>query len=428
LSRNINTRKTILSEDDLALQSTQKGKLLFTKVRNRLCALLIQKERLTAARIFPENASKIGAIYLGKVKNVVKNIDACFVEIAGGEICFLPMKETKGAFLTNRIPDGRILEGDELLVQIVRDAQKTKQASVTAQISISNEVFAISLGKPGVGYSGKLSKEKKEELKAYVKQQNLLKELCPSEILPFDPDKLFVGMVIRTKAGELSEEEWSESFREISTDWVSILKNACHRTCFSCLKEATADFEAVVQQLVYPYEYEEILTDSQILYTELSEYIVKKLPEKTVRLYEDESFPLTKLYALESKLDTALEPRVWLKSGGYLVIEPTEALTVIDVNSGKYEAKKSNQEAIYRINCEAAEEIALQLRLRNLSGIIVVDFINMNSKEQQEELLELLRKFVHRDKQKTAVVDMTSLGLVEITRKKEYKPLHEQLL
>lgn len=420
MSRSINTRKTTLSEDDLALQSTQKGKLLFTKVRNRLCALLIQKDRLTAARIFPENAGKIGAIYLGKVKNVVKNIDACFVEIAEGEICFLPMKDAKDAFLTNRIPDGRILEGDELLVQIVRDAQKTKQVSVTAQISISNEVFAISLGKPGVGYSGKLSKEKKEELKAYVKQQNLLKEL--------NPFKLSVGMVIRTKAGALAEEEWNKSFREISTDWVSLFENACHRTCFTCLREAPADFEAVLQQLVYPYEYEEIITDNQRLYQKLTEYIARNIPEKKVRLYEDESFPLTRLYALESKISTALEPRVWLKSGGYLVIEPTEALTVIDVNSGKYEAKKSNQEAIYRINCEAAEEIALQLRLRNLSGIIVADFINMESQEHREALLELLRKFVYRDKQRTMVVDMTPLGLVEITRKKEYKPLHEQLL
>ncbi|MBO5486627.1 MAG: hypothetical protein J5988_06835, partial [Eubacterium sp.] len=234
MSRNINTTRHSLTEEEIALQSTQNGKLLFTKVRDRLCALLIQQERLTTARVLPENASKIGAIYLGKVKNVVKNIDACFVEIADGEICFLPMKETKGAFLTNRIPDGRILEGDELLVQITRDAQKTKQASVTAQISISNDVFAISLGKPGVGYSGKLSMQEKERIKEFVQKNELLSKLYSFDVSSNSLDKNNLGMVVRTKAGECSDGQLEEFFREISTDWVSLLKNACHRTCFSC--------------------------------------------------------------------------------------------------------------------------------------------------------------------------------------------------
>ena len=136
---------------------------------------------------------------------------------------------------------------------------------------------------------------------------------------------------------------------------------------------------------------------------------------------------LGKLYGLDSKADMALGTRVWLKSGGYLVIEPTEAMTVIDVNSGKYEAGKGTQETAFRINCEAAEEIALQLRLRNLSGMILVDFINMDSKEREEQLLQQLKSAVQGDKQKTNVIDMTALGLVEITRKKSYKPLREQL-
>ena len=122
----------------------------------------------------------------------------------------------------------------------------------------------------------------------------------------------------------------------------------------------------------------------------------------------------------------ALERRVWLKSGGYLIIEPTEALTVIDVNSGKYEARKGYGETCRKINLEAAEEIALQLRLRNLSGMILVDFINMEEEEEKTELLSCLRKLVKSDKVKTTVVDMTPLGLVEITRKKVNKPLAEQ--
>lgn len=146
-----------------------------------------------------------------------------------------------------------------------------------------------------------------------------------------------------------------------------------------------------------------------------------------VRLYQDSMLSLSTLYSLEGKLKTALDSRVWLKSGGYLVIEPTEALTVIDVNSGKYESEKNPQDAYRQINLEAAAEVAFQLRLRNLSGIIIVDFINMQSPSDNARLLYVLRDLVKRDGVKTTVVDMTPLGLVEITRKKISKPLREQL-
>ena len=125
-------------------------------------------------------------------------------------------------------------------------------------------------------------------------------------------------------------------------------------------------------------------------------------------------------------MERALEKKVWLKSGGYLVIEPTEAMVVIDVNSGKYSAKKQQRETIFRINREAAEEIARQLRLRNLSGIILVDFIDMDDPEDREALLRFLGGILKEDPVKTILVDMTPLGLVEITRKKVRKPLYEQ--
>ena len=125
-------------------------------------------------------------------------------------------------------------------------------------------------------------------------------------------------------------------------------------------------------------------------------------------------------------MKTALSSKVWLKSGGYLVIEPTEALTVIDVNSGKYESGREAQDTYRKINLEAAEEVAFQLRLRNLSGIIIVDFINMRSRDDNNMLLQTLRKFVKQDRVNTTIVDMTPLGLVEITRKRTSRPLREQ--
>lgn len=346
MSRHIIANKTTLNEEEKQLRNTSTGKIIFTRGRGRMCAFLIQDGCLRAVQVLEETPSKIGAVYIGKVKNVVKNINACFVEIADGELCFLSLKGISSAFLLNRTFDGRILEGDELVVQVTRDAQKTKQASVTAKLSF--------------------------------------------------PDK------------------------------EKLLQTALHRTCFTCLKEAPAGFAAVLERLVSKEEYEEILTDDAALFLQLQKYCETALPDKKVRFYEDSALSLNKLYALETKLDCALNERVWLKSGGYLIIEPTEALTVIDVNSGKYEAKKNTGETAFRVNCEAAGEVALQLRLRNLSGIIIVDFINMDSRTQEEQLLELLRDAVRTDKQKPLVVDMTPLGLVEITRKKSDKPLREQ--
>ena len=172
----------------------------------------------------------------------------------------------------------------------------------------------------------------------------------------------------------------------------------------------------------------EILTDDLELYEQIREFLTEEMPKdvEKLRLYEDCHFPLKALYRLEKGLSDALSARVWLKSGAYLVIEPTEALTVIDVNTGKYTGGKDKQAAVLKINREAAKEIARQLRLRNLSGIILVDFIDMDQAEEKEELLALMRELLKKDPMKAAAVDLTELGLMELTRKKQKKTLMEQ--
>ena len=157
MSRKIEPKASVsLTEEEIQLRQTDGGKLLFTSYHGQNCALLIQNGRLIEALFFPKVPSKIGAVYIGKIKNMAKNIDACFVEIANGELCFLPMKSAAACLLLNRQQDGRILEGDELLVQVERDAQKSKQASVTTQISLSNDYFVITMGSKKVCYSTKL--------------------------------------------------------------------------------------------------------------------------------------------------------------------------------------------------------------------------------------------------------------------------------
>jgi ribonuclease G len=159
----------------------------------------------------------------------------------------------------------------------------------------------------------------------------------------------------------------------------------------------------------------------------MSEYIEQKNSKLTPKLkfYEDKGYSLNKLYSIETKLELLLGKRVWLKSGAYLVIEKTEAMYVIDVNSGKNISKKANADYIYSINLEAAEEIMYQIRLRNLTGMILVDFINMDSDNDKEQLLEELSFLAGQDRIRTDIIDMTALDLVEITRLKNRKSLSE---
>lgn len=456
MSRRIEPKASVtISEEEAAWRRSDGGKLLFTSYQDRNCALLLQNNRLTAASFFSDEAGRVGAIYIGKVKNMVKNIDACFVEIAKGEICFLPLKNAAAPYILNRSYDGRLLEGDELLVQVVRDAQKSKRASVTAQVSLSNEYFVISLGSARVGYSSKLSPERKKALKKMLADSSILdpedncrltqdccallseeeKNRLKAEGLGLESFKLpSIGLVVRTKAEEERKaEELSGYFYDISAKFVKILYTAMYRNCFSCLKEADAGFGSIISRFVEacqdsdsPMSSPEIVTDQEALYGQIKKYCEERKIRAEVRLYSDSLISLSSLYSIQSRMETALGSRVWLKSGAYLVIEPTEALTVIDVNSGKYETEGDAQAAYRKINMEAAEEVAIQLRLRNLSGIIIVDFINMQSGADNAQLMRHLRSLVKRDRVKTTVVDMTPLGLVEITREKINKSLREQ--
>ena len=165
------------------------------------------------------------------------------------------------------------------------------------------------------------------------------------------------------------------------------------------------------------------------MYEKVQTYLEGFQPEDLDKLtfYQDKLQPLYKKYPVEASIDEALRERIWLKSGGYLVIQMTEALTSIDVNTGKYDGKKQSEETFLKINLEAAKEAARQMRLRNLAGIIIIDFINMKKEENNECLLSEMRKFLRQDPVLTVLVDMTPLGLVEITRKRTRKTVAEQM-
>ena len=409
------------------------GKLLilkhtFKNGTEKLLSLLVQDNRLI--HVQAESQSDLGNIYVGKVKNISTNIGGCFVEVTPENLCYLPLdeiKENSFAILVNRPWDGTIKAGDELVVQVVREAIKTKLPSVTTKISFSGKYVVLSAGQTYLGLSGKIKEERKKEILSFLQANNLVNE---NKICNIDEAlNMPYGFVVRTNAGTLQDDELLiNEWKSLEEKWHNLISYAKTRTCYSCLYQEMPTYIMNLRD-IYDESYDEIITDCDDIYLNLKRYFEENsiTEHGSLRLYNDERITLSNLYGIPSKIEMALGSRVWLKSGGYLVIEATEALTVIDVNSGKYESKKgSPANSAYKINMEAAEEISYQLKLRNLSGIIIVDFINMK-KNDNEQLLRYLKQLCRNDSVHTDVVDITPLGLVEITRKKINKTLKEQL-
>ena len=356
--------------------------------------------------------SILGNIYVGRVKNIVKNLNAAFIEIAPKKPCYYSLEDVKEPLYTKKINSPRMVQGDEVVVQVVQESSKSKPPKVSTNLNLTGKYLVITSENRTFGISRKLDAEERQRLR---------------EAIPFEAGGEF-GLIVRTNAASASTEEILAEYRQLRQEYLSLKEKAPHRTVFSCLKASLPEYlhalRNINQELL-----EGILTDDRQLFEEMREYLAEYQPEdlEKLSLYEDPMLSLSSLYSLERRIQEALQERVWMKSGGYLVIQPTEALTVIDVNSGKSVAKKQAEEHHLKINLEAAQEIAHQLRLRNLSGIIIVDFIDMKSGSYQEMLMQALRNAVRTDSVPVQVVGMTRLNLVEITRKKIKKPLAEQV-
>ena len=241
MSRAIFTRPD--RSEEVKLRSTQQGKLLLTKWQEKPLALLIRENRLLQVAVPDEHASKVGAIYLGKVKKVQKNIDACFVEIADKELVYLPFSKCKHPFLTNRSFDGRILEGDELLVQIERDALKTKQAAATTVITVTGRFAVFNTGSERTGISAKLTDEERERLRSFLLNHNLTDSRLHWPI-PGIPGFPPYGAVIRTEASVVDEAILLQEIRGLLEQFTGLFTKALHSTCFTCLSSAKSPWES----------------------------------------------------------------------------------------------------------------------------------------------------------------------------------------
>ena len=389
------------------------SKLIITRQGERIITALLEDGKICEFRCDNENAhSQLGNIYVGRVKNIVKNIQVAFIEIANGVSCYYPLEDCEQPHYTKKINSPKLVAGDELLVQVCKESNKTKPPTVTANLNFTGKYLVLTTGKCHLGLSGKLNPADKKRLK------KLILPLCTPEF----------GFIVRTNASDATEEDLRNEARTLIETCQKLIQKAGFSSCFSLMYQNTPPWVNVLKDM-YSTSFTAVITDDDTLYAQIKAYLTEYQPEDLHRLhfYEDKLLPLTKLYHIEKELSDALRERVWLKSGAYLVIQPTEALTVFDVNTGKYEGKKKQQDTFLKINLEAAEEIARQLRLRNISGIIVIDFINLKTPEYREELMRKLEVFLKKDPIKTVLVDITPLDLVEITRKKIRKPLIEQM-
>lgn len=364
--------------------------LVVSKVRNKILGFQFEENKLS--RIYNlENKSLVGNIYVGYVKDIVKNLNAAFVEIDG---------ESKG-FLSLKNYPHKIKQGDKILVQVAGDKVKTKDYLLTWKLNISVGSVILTVGNNNFSISKKID-------------DSLLREQYKNSFSHFCTDEY--GFILRTNAQSKDLKNLENNINEA----IEIYNQTVNK--FNFLKAKTLVYKKdkqleVLEDFVLKKD-GMVITDVEQIYESL------KAADICASFNDEKKINLINKYSLEKHLKNSLNRHVWLKSGGYLIIEHTEAMTVIDVNTGKADFKSNRDKTIQKINEEAAKEISRQLQIRNISGTIIVDFIG-SDELKNGNLIAVMRQEVKKDYVSCSVVDITKLGLMEITRKKQEQPLYE---
>lgn len=409
-------KPTVKNRDgEILMNKTHEAAFLAVKRKGLIHGLYLEDGKLMRVSVDGPHDGMKGMICLAKVVDVVKNINAIFVRLPDKSKCFVSMNDVLPICnLSGRMEPA---QGDTLLLQVTKDAAKGKEASGTTIIKLEGEMCVITPGDSKILFSRKLTTNQKDALKEL---EEYFRQILPPNM----------NIIIRTAAAKPDKAE--DCMKEglfLIKELSELFARAKSRTDYSVLKAPIKQYRELLQDVIEK-ENIRILTEDEELYKELTQFISDRKSEKVncCHLYQDKMVSLSVLYGIESKLSEALAEKVWLKSGAFLYIEPTQGMTVIDVNSGKFDKKMSHDDTYYQVNLEAAEEIARQIVLRNLSGIIIVDFINMRNRENIDKLLYNLSLFFQKYSDSAMIVDITKLGLVEITRKKTGKTLYEQIL
>ncbi len=352
----------------------------------------------------------VGNIYKGRVSRFLPGMQAAFVDIGLDRAAFLQTAEMKVA--EGGAPAAPV-EGQDIVVQVVKDPIGSKGARLTTQISLPARYVVYMPGSDHIGISQKIdNEEERERLRAAVRAA-----------MGEEPG----GLILRTMAEQVSEEELKRDIRYLRKLWLRLSERLAQTESRGLMHEDFSLALRAMRDLVRD-NVETVRIDSRETYYKAFEFASEFVPEVAPRIeYYPGERPIFDLYSVEDEIKRALEARVALKSGGYLVIDQTEAMTTIDVNTGTYVGRRNLEETLFKTNLEAAHAIARQLRLRNLGGMIIVDFIDMVDSDHKRQVLRALERALAHDRVKASVADMSSLGLVEITRKRTRESLEHLL-
>ena len=351
--------------------------------------------------------SMVGNVYLGRVQNVLPGMEAAFVDVGrgrnavlyAGEVNWSP-EDLEGA--PPRI-EHVLKSGQSVLVQVTKDPIGGKGARLTAQISLPGRFLVLAPNSDVSGISRRLPDAERRRLKPIIKS--------------LKPDAH--GVIVRTAAEGASEEALAHDLRRLLEEWEQIEKRAKKAKAPAVLYEEPELTVRVVRDLFTDEEYRELVTDSPRIFGLVTDYLRDVAPEvlSKVRLHEG---PLSAFeeYHIVEQIHKGLDRKVWLPSGGYLVIDRTEAMTVIDVNTGKSVGKSNLEETVVNTNLEASREVARQLRLRDIGGMIVIDFIDMLLEQNKSKVIDAMKESLAQDKSRSQVFDISPLGLLEVTRKR----------
>jgi ribonuclease E len=356
------------------------------------------------------NVSYVGNVYLGRVQNVLPSMEAAFVDIGKGRNAVLYAGEVNwdAAGISESSPrkiEMVLKTGQPVLVQVTKDPIGQKGARLTSQISLPGRYVVYVPGGGMSGISKRLPESERTRLKA------ILKNLIPEE----------AGVIVRTAAEGVSEEELTNDVARLKAQWEDIYAKSENPNFHApALLLSEPDLAVRVIRDIFNEDFRRLIIQGNEAYTEITDYLGSIAPELNAKIerYAGKG-DLFADYRVEEQLAKAFDRKVYLPSGGSLVIDRTEAMIVIDVNTGKFIGKGGNlEETVTKNNLEAAEEIARQLRLRDLGGIIVIDFIDMTLESNREAVLRRLIECLGRDRTKHQVAEVTSLGLVQMTRKR----------
>ena len=359
----------------------------------------------------------VGNIYKGRVVRVLPGMQAAFVDIGLERAAFIHASEISSREGNAENISALVHEGQSLVVQVTKDPIGSKGARLTTHLSIPSRYLVYMPRTSHVGISLKIEEETERE-----RLKRVVAECVAAEGIQDEG-----GFILRTAAEGAGADEILVDIRYLRRLWTQIAGQMQTASAPTVIYEDLSLALRTLRDLVSP-RIEKIRIDSRETFQRVTQFVSELMPEIADRLehYPGER-PIFDLYGVEDEIQKALERKVMLKSGGYLVIDPAEAMTTIDVNTGAFVGHRTLEETIFKTNLEAATAIARQLRLRNLGGIIIIDFIDMEDEDHQRQVLRTLEKQLERDHAKTNIIGITELGLVQMTRKRTRESLEQVL-